>query len=96
MNPTQEQEIFRKGGEVVESKPYRPTERNESKIPEDWNKDQASNPQRYRGNIPLNKPIPDPKSKTDFHGQSTDLEGYIFDLGPRASENFYQKMKDLD
>ena len=78
---------------MVESKPSRPPEGNELKIPADGNKVQASKPNKYRGKKPWNKPSLGPKTETDFQGGCTDLEGYTFDLGPRASENFARTMK---
>ena len=32
----------------------------------------------------------------DFQGRCTNLEGYTFDLGPRASDNFARTMKELE
>ena len=81
---------------MVELKPSRPPEGNESKIPTDMNKGQSCNPKKYRCKKPGNKLIPDPKAKTDFQGWCTDLEGYIFDPGPRASGKFARKMKELE
>ena len=37
----------------------------------------------------------DPETKTEFQGRCTDLGGYTFDLGPRASDKFARKMKEL-
>ena len=65
---------------MVKSKPSRPPEGNELKIPTDGNKGKFSKPKKYRGKKPQNKPSPDPKTKTDFQGRCTDLEGYTFDL----------------
>ena len=81
---------------MVESKPSRPPEGNESKIPTDWNKGQVSKPKKYRGKKPRNKPILEPETETDFQGRCTDLEGYTFDLGPRASDKFSRTMKELE
>ena len=60
------------------------------------NKVQAYNPKKYRGKKPLNKPSPESETKTDFQGRCTDLEGYTFDLGPRASDKFDRTMKELE
>ena len=60
---------------MVESKPSRPSEGNESKIPTEGNKGQASNPNNYIGKKPQNKPSPEPEAKTDSQGRCTDLEG---------------------
>ena len=63
-----------------ESKRYRPPEVSESKIPTDWNKEQASKLKKCRGKKTRNKPSPEPETETDFQGRRTDLEGYTFDL----------------
>ena len=81
---------------MVKSKPSRPPEGNEMKILTDRNKGKYSKPKKYRGKKPENKPSPDPKTKTDSQGRCTDLEGYTFDLGPRASEKFARTMKELE
>ena len=75
---------------MVKSKTPRPPEGNELKIPTDRNKGQVYKPKKYRGKKPQNKPSPDPKTKTDFQGHCTDLEGYNLYLGPRASEKILQ------
>ena len=36
------------------------------------------------------------EAKTKFKGRCSDLEGYIFGLGLRSSDNFIRKMKDLE
>ena len=82
---------------MVESKPSRPPEGNKLKIPTDGNKGQVSKPKKYRGNKkPRNKSSLEPETETDFQGRCTDLEGYTFDLGPRAYEKFARTMKGLD
>ena len=74
---------------MVELKPYHPPEGNELKIPTDGNKGQASKPKKYRGKKKLrNKSSLEPETETDFQGWCTDLEGYTFDLRPRASDKF--------
>ena len=81
----------------MESKPSRPPEGNELKIPTDGNKGQVSKPKKYRGNKQLrNKSSLEPETNTDFQGWCTDLEGYTFDLGPRASDKFARIMKELE
>ena len=60
------------------------------------NKGQESNPKKYRGKKTRNNPILDPKEDTYFQGRCTDLEGYILDLGPRASKKFDRTIKELD
>ena len=72
--------ISRKGRGMVKSKPYRPLEGNESKIPTDRNKLQASKPKKYRGKKPRNRPIPEPETEADFQCRYTDLEGYTLTL----------------
>ena len=81
---------------MVESKPSCPPEGNELKIPTYGNKGQASRPKNYKGKEPQNKPSPEPKTETNFQGQCTDLEGYTFDLGPRASDKFSRTIKELE
>ena len=49
--------IKERGG-VVEPKPSCPPEGNSLKIPNDGEKEQASNPKKYRGKKPQNKPSP--------------------------------------
>ena len=39
---------------------------------------------------------PELKYEIDFKGQCSDLEGYIFDLGPIASDKFYRMMKEME
>ena len=80
---------------MVKSKSYCPPEGNELKIPAGRNKVQASNPKKYRGKIPRNKPSFDPETETDFQGQCTEWEDYRFDPGTRACDKFYRKMKEL-
>ena len=43
-----------------------------------------------------NKPSPEPETKTGFQGWWADLEGYTFDLGPRASDKFSRTMKEME
>ena len=82
---------------MAKQKPSRPPEGNELKISTDGNKGQVSKPKKYRGKKqPQNKSSLDPKTETDFQGRCTDLEGYTFDLGPRLSDNFARKMKELE
>ena len=66
-------------------------------IPTDGIKGQSSKPNNYRGKKqPQNKPSLDPKTETEFQGRCTDLEGYTFDLGPRAFDKFFRTMKELE
>ena len=82
---------------MVKSKPSLPPEGNELKILTDGENRKVSKPNKYRGKKqPRNKSSLDPKTETDFQGRFTDLEGYTFDLGPRASDKFARTMKELE
>ena len=82
---------------MVKLKPSRPPEGNELKISTDSNKVLASNPNKYRVNKkPRNKSSLETETETDFQGRCTELEGYTFDLGPRASGKFARTMKELE
>ena len=81
---------------MVESKPSRPSEGNKSKISTDGKKGKASKTKKYRGKKTRNKPRPETEAETDFQVRCTDLEGYIFDLGPRAPKKFAQTTKELE
>ena len=62
----------------------------------DRNKGQASNPKKYRGKKqPQKFSSLESETETDFQGRCTDLEGYTFDLGPRAFDKFARTMKEL-
>ena len=50
------------------------------------NKGGVSKPKKYRDKKFRNKPSLETETETDFQGQCTELEGYTFDLGSRASE----------
>ena len=89
----------RKGtkGMVKKKKPSRSPEVNESKKLTDKKKLQASNPKRYRGKKTRTKTQgSELESNTNFRCRRSDLEGYIFDIGPIASDKFARKMKELD
>ena len=77
---------------MVESKPSLPPEGNEFKILNYGNKLKASKPKKYRGKKHQNNSILEPKTETDFQVRCTDLEGYTFDLGPRASKTISIKI----
>ena len=82
---------------MVKLKPSRPSEGNELMIPTDGNKGQVSKPKKYRGKKqPRNKSSLEPETETEFQGRCTDLEGYTFDLVPRASDKFARTMKELE
>ena len=58
---------------------------------------QAPKSNKYRGKNTWTKyQVLEPKSKTNFKVWCSDLEGCIFDLGPRASDKFYSMMKDME
>ena len=83
--------------EVVETKPFRPPELNESKNSTNKKKVQAPRSKKYKGKKDRTKyQCPEPKVETDFKVWCSDLEVYIFDLGPRASDKFSMTMKDLE
>ena len=82
---------------MVESKPSGPPEGNELNFLTDGNKGQVSKPKKYIGKKqPWNKSSLEPETETDFQGWCTDLEGYTFDLGPRAYDKFARTMKELE
>ena len=81
---------------MAEEKPSRQPDVNVLQNPTDRNKGQDSKTKKYRGKKPQNKPIPNTRPKTDFNGRCTDLEGYIFDLGPRTSYKLAQTMEELE
>ena len=79
---------------VVETKTSWPPKENESKGSSNKSKGQASKIKRYIDKKALTKTQgPDLKANTDFKGQCSDLEGYIFDLGLRNSDKFSMAMK---
>ena len=81
---------------MIKQKTSRPYESNESKIPTDGNKREASKPKNFRGRKPRNKPSLEPGTETDFQGWCNDLEGYIFDIGTRASKTISRTMKEME
>ena len=63
----------------------------------DKNKGHAYNPNRYRGKEMWTKTQgPELEANKNFNGQRSDLEGYISDLGPRASDKLTRTMKELE
>ena len=76
---------------MVELKPSHPSDGDESMILNNGKKGQSSNLNNFIGMKPQNKPILEPESETNFQGLCTYLEGYIFDLGTRASKCFAQE-----
>ena len=63
----------------------------------EWkNKGQASNTKSYIGKNTWTKTQgPELEDDTDLKGRCSDLEVYIFYLGPRSSDEFARTMKDL-
>ena len=58
---------------------------------------QASNPKRYRGKKNRTKTQgPELEAKTDCKNCQSELEGYIFDIGPIALDKFARTMKELE
>ena len=75
---------------MVELKLSRPPQGNDSNIPTDRNRGQASKPKKHRGKKSQNKTKPEPETETDFQGLCTDLEGFTFELGPSAAAKSFQ------
>ena len=62
----------------------------------DINKGQAKKYNKYRGKKTRTKPHGKYlEAETNFKGWCSDLEGNIFDLGPRAPDKFARKTKEL-
>ena len=81
---------------MVKTKPPRYPEENESKNSTYRQKGQAPKIKRYQGkNTQTKIKGPELKAETNFKGWCINLEGYIFDLGPRASDKFDKTVKDL-
>ena len=79
---------------MVNSKPPRSHEGNESKGFNNKSKGQASNTKRYRGDNIWNKNQRiELKANTDFKGRCSDLEGYVFNLVPISSDKFARMTK---
>ena len=82
---------------MVETKPYYPPEGNESKNSTEKQKVQATKKNNYQCNKTWTKTQgPEPEAKTEFKGRCSNLEVYIFNLGPRASDKFARTMKELE
>ena len=82
---------------VVETKPSWSPEGDESKGSTYESKGQASNPKRYIGKkIQTKTQGLELKANTNFKFQCSGPEGYIFDIGPRASYKFTSTMKELE
>ena len=79
---------------MVETKPFRYPEENNSKNLIDKNKGQASNTKRYICKKTRTKTqCLEFEAETDCKGQCSDLEGYIFDIGTRALKKFTRTTK---
>ena len=60
------------------------------------NKGQTSNPKRYRSKMTRTKTqVLELEAETNFKVQCSDLDRYIFHLGPIASKAFARTMKDI-
>ena len=82
---------------MVKSKLFLSSEGGDSKVSTEKSKGHASNPKRYRVNRTQRKTQgQEPEADTNFKGNCSDLEVYIFDLRPKASENFARMMKELE
>ena len=67
------------------------------KVSTDESKGQAYKPKRYRGKkMRTNTKVTELKTNIDFKGRWSDLEGYIFNIGPRSSDKFSGTMKELE
>ena len=63
----------------------------------DKNKEQSPKTKSNRGKKTRTKSHgPELEAETNFKGRFSDLEGYIFDIGPIASDNFTRTMKDME
>ena len=82
---------------VVKTKPPRSPEGNYSKNSADKHKGQALKTKRYRGKNTRTKTQGlELKAETNSKGRCSNQEGYIFNLGPRASYKFARTMKELE
>ena len=82
---------------MVKAKPPRYPEGNKSNNSAEKHKGQAPNTKRYQGKKNrTNTQCMELEAETNFKGWSRYLEGYIFELGPRASERFPMMMKDME
>ena len=67
------------------------------KVSTDESKGQAYKPKMYRGKkMRTNTKVTELKTNIDFKGRWSDLEGYIFNIGPRSSDKFSGTMKELE
>ena len=82
---------------MVENKPFCYLEGNGLKNLTDENKGQVYNPKRYSYKKTRTKTqVPELKAETNFKGRCSDLEGYIFDLGPKSSDKFSRTTKETE
>ena len=76
---------------MITNKPSRFPEVNDSKNPTDKHKVKSPQTKRYTGNNNWTKTLgQELEYKTDFKGTCSNLEDYIFDLGPKSLEKFPQ------
>ena len=76
---------YKIGKVVVKSKPSRSPEGDELKVSSEKSKWKSFKPKRYTVKKILTKTQgPELEANTNFKGRYSNLEGYAFDLGPRA------------
>ena len=82
---------------MVENRPPRSPEGNESKGTNEEIKGESSKPKRYRGKKKRTKTQgPYIKADTDFKGWCSELEVYVFDIGLRALHKLSRTMNELE
>ena len=82
---------------MTRTKQSQSTEGNESNVFNEKNKGHASKTKRYISKKTRTKTQgPELESNNNFKGQCSDPEGYIFNLGQIASDNFYSTIKELE
>ena len=82
---------------MVESKLYQYPEGNYPKLSTDKSNGNNFTNKRYRGKKIWTKTQgPELESDTNFKGWCSDLEGYVFNIGPRASTKFSRTMKGME
>ena len=82
---------------MVKTKPPRSPEGNMLKNSTDKLKVQATKTKRYQGKKTRTKTRDtELGAKTHFKGWCSSIEGYIFDLGTRATDKFSREIKDME
>ena len=77
---------------MVKTKPYHSPEGNEPKKLTGESKGQSPNPNKYKVKETWTKiQGPEFEDETNFKCRCSDLEGYISNLGPQASENIHSR-----